>query len=94
MLLSVKNLATHFHAGPGKIARAVDGISFDLEQGKTLALVGESGCGKTQTAFSIIRLIAENGYHPTGEIRFQGQDLFQLDPEEMRNLRGNDIAMI
>ncbi|MBT6854683.1 MAG: dipeptide ABC transporter ATP-binding protein, partial [Nitrospina sp.] len=94
MLLSVKNLATHFHAGPGKIARAVDGISFDLEQGKTLALVGESGCGKTQTAFSIIRLVAENGYHPTGEIQFQGQDLFQLGPEEMRNLRGNDIAMI
>ncbi|MBT4104986.1 MAG: ATP-binding cassette domain-containing protein, partial [Nitrospina sp.] len=94
MLLSVKNLATHFHAGPGKIARAVDGISFDLEQGKTLALVGESGCGKTQTAFSIIRLVAENGYHPTGEIQFQGQDLFQLEPEEMRNLRGNDIAMI
>ena len=55
MLLSIKNLATHFHAGPGKIALAVDGISFDLEQGKTLALVGESGCGKTQTAFSIIR---------------------------------------
>jgi|FLOH01.1.fsa_nt_gi peptide/nickel transport system ATP-binding protein len=94
MLLSVKNLATHFHAGPGRIARAVDGISFDLEQGKTLALVGESGCGKTQTAFSIIRLIAENGYHPTGEIHFQGQNLFELDPEEMRSLRGNNIAMI
>ena len=94
MLLSVKNLSTHFHAGPGKIARAVDGISFDLEQGKTLALVGESGCGKTQTAFSIIRLIAENGYHPTGEIHFQGQNLFGLNPEEMRSLRGNDIAMI
>ena len=94
MLLSIKNLATHFHAGPGKIARAVDGISFDLEQGKTLALVGESGCGKTQTAFSIIRLIAENGYHPTGEILFQGQDLFKLNSEDMRHLRGNDIAMI
>ncbi|MDA8561455.1 ABC transporter ATP-binding protein, partial [Nitrospinae bacterium] len=94
MLLSVKNLATHFHAGPGKIARAVDGISFDLEQGKTLALVGESGCGKTQTAFSIIRLIAENGYHPSGKIQFQGQNLFDLDSEKMRGLRGNDIAMI
>ena len=94
MLLSVKNLSTHFHAGPGKIARAVDGVSFDLEQGKTLAIVGESGCGKTQTAFSIIRLIAENGYHPTGEINFQNQDLFKLDSEQMRNLRGNDIAMI
>ena len=66
MLLSVKNLATHFHAGPGRIARAVDGVSFDLQEGKTLALVGESGCGKTQTAFSIIQLIAENGYHPSG----------------------------
>ena len=63
MLLSVNNLSTHFKAGPGKIARAVDGVSFDLNQGKTLALVGESGCGKTQTAFSIIQLIAENGYH-------------------------------
>ncbi|MBT6959028.1 MAG: dipeptide ABC transporter ATP-binding protein, partial [Opitutae bacterium] len=94
MLLSIKNLATHFHAGPGKIALAVDGISFDLEQGKTLALVGESGCGKTQTAFSIIRLIAENGYHPTGEIQFEGQNLFDLGSEEMRGLRGNDIAMI
>ena len=62
MLLSVKNLSTHFNAGSGKIARAVDGVSFDLEQGKTLALVGESGCGKTQTAFSIIKLIAENGF--------------------------------
>lgn len=94
MLLSVKNLATHFHAGPGKVARAVDGISFDLEQGKTLALVGESGCGKTQTAFSIIRLIAENGYHPTGEIQFLGQNLFEINDEEMRGLRGNDIAMV
>ncbi len=94
MLLSVKNLATHFHAGPGRIARAVDGISFDLQQGKTLALVGESGCGKTQTAFSIIKLIAENGYHPSGEIFFENRDLSKLNQEEMRHLRGNDIAMI
>jgi peptide/nickel transport system ATP-binding protein len=94
MLLSVKNLATHFHAGPAKIARAVDSVSFDLEQGKTLALVGESGCGKTQTAFSIIQLIAENGYHPSGEIFFEGRDLSKLDQDEMRHLRGNDIAMI
>ena len=94
MLLSVNNLSTHFKAGPGKIARAVDGVSFDLNQGKTLALVGESGCGKTQTAFSIIRLIAENGYHPTGKILFQERNLLDLDSEEMRSLRGNDIAMI
>ncbi|MEK9628949.1 MAG: dipeptide ABC transporter ATP-binding protein [Nitrospinota bacterium] len=94
MLLSVKNLSTHFRAGPGKVARAVDGISFDLEQGKTLALVGESGCGKTQTAFSIINLIAENGYHPCGEIIFEGRNLSICTQEEMRQLRGNDIAMI
>ncbi|MZH04589.1 MAG: dipeptide ABC transporter ATP-binding protein [Nitrospinae bacterium] len=94
MLLSVKNLSTHFHAGPGKIARAVDGVSFDLQQGKTLALVGESGCGKTQTAFSIIKLIAENGYHPSGEIIFEGRNLSQSSQEEMRKLRGKDIAMI
>jgi len=94
MLLSVQNLSTHFNAGRGKIARAVDGVSFDLQQGKTLALVGESGCGKTQTAFSIIKLIAENGYHPSGKVFFENQDLSQLNQEEMRLLRGNDIAMI
>ena len=94
MLLSVKNLSTHFNAGPGKIARAVDGVSFDLQQGKTLALVGESGCGKTQTAFSIIKLIAENGFHPSGKVFFEDQDLSELDEKEMCQLRGNDIAMI
>ena len=94
MLLSVKNLSTHFNAGPGKIARAVDGVSFDLQQGKTLALVGESGCGKTQTAFSIIKLIAENGFHPSGKVFFEDQDLSTLDEKEMCQLRGNDIAMI
>ena len=94
MLLSVKNLSTHFNAGPGKIARAVDGVSFDLQQGKTLALVGESGCGKTQTAFSIIKLIAENGFHPSGKVFFDDQDLSELDEKEMCKLRGNDIAMI
>ena len=94
MLLSVKNLSTHFNVGRGQIARAVDGVSFDLEQGKTLALVGESGCGKTQTAFSIIKLIAENGFHPSGKVFFEDRDLSKLDQEEMRLLRGNDIAMI
>ena len=94
MLLSVKNLSTHFNAGPGKIARAVDGVSFDLQQGKTLALVGESGCGKTQTAFSIIKLIAENGFHPSGKVFFEDHDLSTLDEKKMCQLRGNDIAMI
>ena len=94
MLLKVENLRTHFKVGADKTAKAVDGISFELEQGKTLALVGESGCGKTQTAFSIIQLLAENGYHPSGEINFDGKDIFKLSEDEMRKIRGNDIAMI
>jgi len=94
MLLKVDNLRTHFKVGSVKTAKAVDGISFELEQGKTLALVGESGCGKSQTAFSIIRLIAENGSHPTGNIIFDGKELFKYSEEEMRGIRGNDIAMI
>mgnify|MGYP006427935357 FL=1 len=61
-LLEVKNLKTYFNVGLDKVARAVDGISFNIEEGKTLAIVGESGCGKTQTGFSIIRLIASNGF--------------------------------
>ena len=86
MKLAVNNLRTYFKVGIDETAKAVDGVSFDLEQGKTLALVGESGCGKTQTAFSIIRLIAENGYHPSGEIVFDGKNLSSLSQEEMRTL--------
>ncbi|MFQ5451264.1 MAG: dipeptide ABC transporter ATP-binding protein [Nitrospinaceae bacterium] len=94
MLLEVKNLRTHFKVGFDQTARAVDGVSFQLEQGKTLAIVGESGCGKTQTAFSIMRLIAENGYHPSGEVLFQNKDLMTQTDEEMRRLRGNALSMI
>ncbi|KMP11479.1 ABC transporter ATP-binding protein [Candidatus Nitromaritima sp. SCGC AAA799-A02] len=94
LLLDVKDLRTYFKVGFDKTAKAVDGISFGLEAGKTLALVGESGCGKTQTAFSLMRLIAENGYHPSGEVVFDGQNLSRMSEEEMRSLRGNDIAMI
>ena len=93
-LLEVKDLRTYFKVGLDKTAQAVDGVSFDIEQGKTLAIVGESGCGKTQTAFSLIRLIAENGFHPSGQIKFDGKNLSQISEEEMRSLRGNDIAMI
>ncbi len=94
MLLDVQDLRTHFKVGLDKVAKAVDGVSFGLEAGKTLAIVGESGCGKTQTAFSIIRLIADNGFHPSGKIVFEGKDLSHMDAEAMRQLRGNDIAMI
>jgi peptide/nickel transport system ATP-binding protein len=94
MLLEVDNLKTYFSVGLTQVAQAVDGISFQLDQGKTLALVGESGCGKSQTAFSIIRLIAENGYHPSGKILFNGENLSQKTEEDMRSIRGNDIAMV
>jgi peptide/nickel transport system ATP-binding protein len=94
MLLDVQNLRTHFKVGFDNIAKAVDGISFQLEQGKTLAIVGESGCGKTQTANSIMRLIAGNGYNPTGKIIYQNQNLLELSEESMRGLRGNEIGMI
>ncbi|MBI4388792.1 MAG: dipeptide ABC transporter ATP-binding protein [Nitrospinae bacterium] len=94
MLLRVNDLRTYFRVGANKTAKAVDGVSFQLEQGQTLALVGESGCGKTQTAFSLIRLVADNGFHPSGEIVFDGKNLASLREEEMLDLRGNEIAMI
>ena len=94
MLLEVDNLKTYFRVGMTQVAQAVDGISLQLDQGKTLALVGESGCGKSQTAFSIIRLIAENGYHPSGKILFNGHNLSEKSEEDMRSIRGNDIAMV
>jgi len=93
-LLEVKNLKTYFKVGLDKIAQAVNDVSFEIEQGKTLAIVGESGCGKTQTAFSLIRLIADNGFHPSGQINFDGKNLSQLSEKEMQSIRGNDIAMI
>ena len=94
ILLDVKNLKTYFNVGLDKVARAVDGVSFTIDQGKTLAIVGESGCGKTQTAFSIIRLIANNGFHPSGQINFNKRNLSNITELEMQSIRGNDISMI
>nr|NIQ01025.1 ABC transporter ATP-binding protein [Nitrospinaceae bacterium]NIR55064.1 ABC transporter ATP-binding protein [Nitrospinaceae bacterium]NIS85473.1 ABC transporter ATP-binding protein [Nitrospinaceae bacterium]NIT82311.1 ABC transporter ATP-binding protein [Nitrospinaceae bacterium]NIU44529.1 ABC transporter ATP-binding protein [Nitrospinaceae bacterium] len=94
MLLEVDDLRTYFRVGLTQVAQAVDGVSFQLDQGKTLALVGESGCGKSQTAFSIMRLIAENGYHPSGKVWFDRNNLSEFSEEKMRSIRGNDIAMI
>ncbi len=95
MLLEVKNLKTHFDVGEGRVARAVDGISFSVQEGRTLGIVGESGCGKSQTAFSIMRLLEKNGSNPGGsEIVFQGEDLLKKTEEEMQQIRGNRIAMI
>ncbi len=93
-LLSVKDLRTCFRTTNG-LARAVDGISFDIPAGKTLALVGESGCGKSVTALSIMRLIQEPaGYIAGDRIIFQGQDLLKLSKRKMREIRGNRISMI
>jgi len=93
-LLEIKNLKTYFHTAEG-IARAVDDISFDILKGETFALVGESGCGKSVTALSIMRLVQKPaGYHAGGEILFRGKNLTHLSESEMRKIRGNNISMI
>src|SRR5665647_159389 len=93
-LLSVKNLSTYFHTEAG-IARSVDGVSFDINAGETLGIVGESGCGKSVTALSILRLIQQPGRIEVGSrIEFDGKDLVTLDDAGMRNIRGNRISMI
>jgi peptide/nickel transport system ATP-binding protein len=93
-LLEVENLKTHFFTRDG-VVRAVDGVSFRVGEGETLGVVGESGCGKSVTALSILRLIASPpGRIVSGRLLFQGQDLLRKDEEEMRALRGNEISMI
>ena len=93
LLLEIKNLRTVFDTAKGRIA-AVDGVSLSLQSGETLGIVGESGCGKTILAISIMRLIPANGKITSGEIFFSGTDLLKISQEEMRARRGSDIAMI
>lgn len=92
-LLEVNDLRTHFPTRAG-LVRAVDGVSFYLDRGELLGLVGESGCGKSMTALSVMRLIAPPGKIVSGEILFDGKDLMRLSDAEMRQMRGDDIAMI
>jgi len=93
-LLTVSDLRTYFYTGAG-VARAVDGVSFSIAAGETLGIVGESGCGKSVTALSILRLIQQPGrIEPGSRIMFEGQDLLQLDDAGIRRVRGNRIAMI
>jgi oligopeptide transport system ATP-binding protein len=93
-LLQVKDLRTHFFTDEG-VVRAVDGISYDVEEGETMGLVGESGCGKSVSALSILRLIPNPpGKIVGGEVWFDGRDLLKVNEEEIRHVRGNRIAMI
>jgi peptide/nickel transport system ATP-binding protein len=94
ILLSIRNLKTEFHSA-GRTIRALDGVNFDIEEGGAFGLVGETGCGKSVTALSILRLIP----HPPGkivggEIHFRGRNLLDLSEDEMRSVRGREISMI
>lgn len=94
VLLDVRNLETHFFAEES-VTRALGGISFQVKKGETLGIVGESGCGKSVTALSILRLLPKLTARTVGgEIRFHGRDLLKLSDREMRQIRGNQIAMI
>ena len=93
MLLDVRQLQTHFRTPDGMV-RAVEGLSFNIDAGETVAIVGESGCGKSVTSMSILRLIPEPPGKIAGSILFQGRDLLTLPESEMRSIRGNDISMI
>ena len=92
-LLEVKNLQTQFPTRAG-VVKAVDGVSFYVDEGELLGLVGESGCGKSMTALSVMRLVSAPGRIVAGEILFDGENLLTLSEERMRAIRGDDIAMI
>lgn len=91
-ILEVQKLRTRFKTDYGKVA-VVDGVDFSIKEGETLGVVGESGCGKSVTSLSIMRLLAENG-SSEGHIFYEGKDLLQISEKQMQKIRGNDIAMI
>ena len=93
MILEVEKLRTSFFTESGAV-HAVDNVSFTVDKGEAVALVGESGCGKSVTAMSIMRLVAPPGRITGGAVRFKGKDLASLSEREMRKVRGNDIAMV
>jgi oligopeptide/dipeptide ABC transporter ATP-binding protein len=94
MLLDVRNLKTYFDT-PAGVVRAVDGMTYTVQLGETVALVGESGCGKSVSALSVMRLVSTPaGRIVGGQVLFQGRDLLALDEESMRHIRGREIAMI
>jgi len=94
VILEVNDLRTYFYTRTS-VVKAVDGISFNLRQGETLGIVGESGCGKTMTALSLLRLVPKPaGRIVGGEILLHGEDLVQKSEAEMRQVRGQKISMI
>jgi peptide/nickel transport system ATP-binding protein len=92
-ILEVENLQTHFSSHSG-VVKAVDGISFNVEKGRTLGLVGESGCGKSVTAMSILRLVSPPGRIVGGRILFEGRDLASMSERDLRKVRGARISMV
>jgi oligopeptide/dipeptide ABC transporter ATP-binding protein len=92
-ILDVRDLCVYYQTRQGKV-RAIDGVSFAIEQGESLGLVGESGCGKTTVGKALLRLLADNASIENGEVLFKGRDLVGLSPGEMRSIRGKEIAMI
>jgi len=93
-ILEIDNLQTHFFTAAG-VVRAVDGVSYSVKSGETLGVVGESGCGKSVTALSVLRLVANPpGRIVGGAIHFEGTNLLDLSESEMEAIRGNDISMI
>lgn len=92
-LLQVKNLRTTFFTDAGEV-RAVNGVSFNLERGKTLGIVGESGSGKSVTAYSILRILVDPGKVVGGEILFEGKDVLKFSKRQIRSFRGNKISII
>ena len=92
-ILRLENLHTAFHTKAGEV-QAVRGVTFDVAQGEIVGVVGESGCGKSVTAASILRVLPENAWHSEGRILFMGRDLLTLSPNQMRAVRGRQISMI
>ncbi|MCR8845951.1 ABC transporter ATP-binding protein [Paenibacillus sp. SC116] len=92
-LIEFRNLRTNFYTSSG-VVKAVNDVSFSIKEGETLCVVGESGCGKSVTAMSLMRLVSPPGKTEGGQILYKGQDLLTLKEREMRHIRGNEIAMI
>src|SRR3990172_5293618 len=92
-ILEIKDLKTYFYTDEG-VTRAVDGISYDVSEGETVALVGESGCGKSVSALSLLRLVPYPGRIIGGQVLLGGEDILQVPESKMRKIRGKQIAMV